>query len=209
MARQDSKGRILVGIDQSPAAAAALRWAAAEARIRGMRLHVVHARDPQAVVPAHYAPSGAGQDAVSNAEGLALEALVREAARSGGWPTVHFEVVDGLPVRVLLERAPGAAMLVLGSTRSALLADSPVGKPRAPLGPVARDCLRAAPCPVVIVAEPSVQPDAEPVRAGTGPLPVSFFLLLTGLILAHLLLVEVAKARFYRVSRSTVPPATH
>ena len=42
---------------------------------------------------------------------------------------------------------------------------------------------------------------------GFTPLPVSFFLLLTGLILAYLLLVEVAKARFYRVaSRAIVPP---
>jgi nucleotide-binding universal stress UspA family protein len=57
-------------------------------------------------------------------------------------------------------------MLVLGSTRSAGMAGAPVGKPRAPLGPVARDCLRAAPCPVVIVAESSVQPEAEPLRAG-------------------------------------------
>jgi len=42
---------------------------------------------------------------------------------------------------------------------------------------------------------------------GFTPLPVSFFLLLTGLILAYLLLVEVAKARFYQVvSRAAVPP---
>jgi len=41
---------------------------------------------------------------------------------------------------------------------------------------------------------------------GFTPLPVSFFLLLTGLILAYLLLVEVAKAQFYRVvSRAVVP----
>ena len=57
-------------------------------------------------------------------------------------------------------------MLVLGSTRSVGFADAPVGKPKAPLGPVARDCLRAAPCPVVIVAEPSPQPKAEPARSG-------------------------------------------
>jgi hypothetical protein len=58
------------------------------------------------------------------------------------------------------------AMLVLGNTRSVGLADAPVGKPKAPLGPVARDCLRAAPCPVVIFAEPSVQPETEPLRTG-------------------------------------------
>lgn len=166
-ARAETGGqqRIVVGVDGS--SASAVRWAAAEARLRGMRLHVVHARDPHAVEQAHYAPPSAGRAAVGHAsEGSALQALVREAVGPDGWPAVQFEVVDGLPVQVLLERAPGAAMLVLGSTRSAGLAGAPVGKPRAPLGPVARDCLRAAPCPVVIVAEPSVQPEAEPLRTG-------------------------------------------
>jgi len=165
MGPQASAGRILVGVDGSRASAAALRWAAAEARLRDMRLHVVHALDQHAAAPAHYAPPGAGQDAAGNAmEVSALKALMREAVSPDGGPAAQVEVVAGLPVRVLLARAPGAAMLVLGSTRSAGSADTPVGKPRAPLGPVARDCLRSAPCPVVIVAEPSVQSGAEPLR---------------------------------------------
>ena len=56
-------------------------------------------------------------------------------------------------------------MLVLGSTRAGSVTGAWVGKPRAPLGPVARDCLRAAPCPVVIVSGSSMQPEAKPVLA--------------------------------------------
>ena len=163
-AENGKQRRIVVGLDGSRAAAAALRWATAEARLRGMRLHVVHARDQHAVEQAPYAPSSAGQGTVGQPEeGSALKALIPEAAGPDGWADVQFEIVDGLSARVLLERAPGAAMLVLGSTRSA---DAPVGKPRAPLGPVARDCLRAAPCPVVIIAVPSLQPEAESARTG-------------------------------------------
>jgi len=168
-ARAENGGqrRIVVGVDGSPASAAAVRWAAAEARLRGMRLHVVYARDPYAAAQAYYAPPSAGRGGVGHAAaGSAVKTLVREAVGPGGWSAVQFEIVDGLPVRALLARAPGAVMLVLGSTRSAGLTDAPVGKPRAPLGPVARDCLRAAPCPVVIVAEPSAQPEAEPLCAG-------------------------------------------
>lgn len=164
---QASAERVLVGVDGSPASTAAVRWAAGEARLRGMRLQIVHACDQHAAAHAPYAPPDAGQGAVGHAaEGSALKALIREAVGPDGWPAVQFEVVNGLPVRVLLDRAPGAAILVLGSTRSAGLADAPLGEPSPPLGPVARGCLRAAPCPVVIVAEPGVQPEAEPVRTG-------------------------------------------
>jgi nucleotide-binding universal stress UspA family protein len=156
-AENGGQRRIVVGVDGSPASEAAVRWAAAEARLRGMRLHVVHVRDPHAVTQAPYAPPGVGQGAAGHvAEGSALKTLTREAVGADGWAAVQFEVADGLPVRVLLDRAPGAAMLVLGSTRSAGLADAAAGKPKDPLGPVARDCLRAAPCPVVIVTGPGV-----------------------------------------------------
>ncbi len=51
------------------------------------------------------------------------------------------EIAEGLAARVLLDHADGAEMLVLGSARGA-----PDG-----IGPVARACLRHAPCPVVVV----------------------------------------------------------
>ncbi len=165
MALQASGGRILVGVDGSPASIAAARWAAAEAQLRGMWLHVVYVRDRGAVSPASYAPLSAVQGADDRAaREAALTATVREAVGPGAWPIVRLELVDGLPVRVLLDRAAGAAMLVLGCTRSAGVAGAPVGKPGPPIGPVARDCLRGAPCPVVIVDGYQVQAEPEPAR---------------------------------------------
>jgi nucleotide-binding universal stress UspA family protein len=169
MVMQESGGaQVLVGADGSPAAMAAVRWAAAEARLRSMRLHVVHVEDPYAVEPAAcYAPPGPGQRSANRtARRSGLTALIRAAVGPDGWAAVQIEFAEGLPVRVLLDRAADAAMLILGSTRPSGMPGTPVGKPRAPLGPVVRDCLRAAPCPVVIVAHRSVQPQAEPVPAG-------------------------------------------
>jgi nucleotide-binding universal stress UspA family protein len=117
-----------------------------------MLLHVVHVRDQQAVAPAPYAPLRTCRYTSDRAaQESALKALISEVVGQDTTLPVELELADGLPARVLLDRAAAAAMLVLGSSRSGTLAAAPVGKPRAPLGPVARDCLRAAPCPVLIV----------------------------------------------------------
>ncbi len=165
--RASGGARVVVGVDGSPASAAALRWAAAEARLRGMRLHVVQVREQQAVVaPGHVTPSANASAAAGRAVAeCALKALIRQTLGPEGWPDVQLELADGLPVRVLLDRAAGAALLVLGSARSGALDAGPVGQPRPPLGPVARDCLRAAPCPVAIVTSHNVPPEAEPACA--------------------------------------------
>ena len=64
-------------------------------------------------------------------------------------------------------------MLVLGSAQpgsaSASGPAAPPAQARAPLGPVARDCLHAAPCPVVVVRSgdtdaPAVPAQAEPAQ---------------------------------------------
>src|ERR1700744_2673013 len=49
-------GRILVGIDGSPASVAAVRWAGREAQLRGMRVHVVHVRDRRLASPSYRPP---------------------------------------------------------------------------------------------------------------------------------------------------------
>jgi len=154
--------RITVGVDGSLASVAALRWALDEARCRKMRLHIVYVRNNKAVIPAHYAPSR-DSHGVAHCAGQesALKSLIDEVLGSDAWPVVQVEFADGLPARVLLDCAAGAAMLVLGSSRSGGLDAAPVGKPRAPLGPVARDCLRAAPCPVVIVSSRVRQPEGD------------------------------------------------
>ncbi len=149
-----TSGRILVGIDGSPASVAAVRWAGREAQLRGMRVHVVHVRDQQLPTP-HYAPQPrAGEPGQAGpAAGETLQAVVDEALGTQPSAGVKVEMADGLPARVLIDRSVGAEMLVLGSTSHAQ-STGPATPPvqcRSSLGPVARDCLHAAPCPVVVV----------------------------------------------------------
>lgn len=139
-------GRILVGTDGSPASVAAVRWAAREAQLRGLRVHVLYVRDRRLPTP-YYAPQPRAAEAALGAAGEStLKAVVREAlgsqpvpdqtdgaqtdgAQAGGAQTgavpmdavpmdaVQMELAEGAPARVLLERSVGAEMLVLGSTR--------------------------------------------------------------------------------------------
>jgi nucleotide-binding universal stress UspA family protein len=161
-------GRILVGIDGSPASVAAVRWAGREAQLRGMRVHVVHVRDRRLPTP-HYAPQPRASEpgAAEPATGETMQAVVQQALGSQPPAGVQLEVADGLPARVLIDRSVGAEMLVLGSaSRDAGSGRAaPPVQGRSPLGPVARDCLTAAPCPVVVVRPGDVPADREPAEA--------------------------------------------
>ena len=183
-------GRILVGADGSPASVAAVRWAAREAQLRGMRVHVVFVRDKRVPIP-HYAPHPQVADAdlgpaaaestlqrprwkrcVGDVDALVGEALGAQSpgtqAEAVQMAAVQMELADGPPARVLLERSVGAEMLVLGSTQPGggqAGAAAWTAQSRRHLGPVARDCLNAAACPVVVVRSGDTRPAAQPVHA--------------------------------------------
>jgi nucleotide-binding universal stress UspA family protein len=145
--------RIVVGVDGSTGSLAALRWAEREAGLRAVTLHVVRAWEDTTKQVAPYAahPPDGVQDHRTAAGRLQADV----AAVLGPAPVVNVDVrvAEGLAARVLLDHAAGADLLVLGSaTRCA-----PDG-----IGPVARACLRHAPCPVVVV---SVEMTGIPVPA--------------------------------------------
>jgi len=87
---------------------------------RGACLHA----DPELFFPAATGVTGAGQ-----APARVLASAGSPAAGLLPRGRVTWELADGLPARVLLDRAAGAALLVLGATR-------PAGDPAAALGPV-------------------------------------------------------------------------
>ena len=138
--------RIVVGVDGSIASLAALRWAVREAGLREAALQVVRAWEDAAKRVAPYA-SHAGLPGGAEDHRSAADRLQADVATTlGPAPllSVRVQVAEGLAARVLLDHAMGADLLVLGSaTRCA-----PDG-----IGPVARACLRHAPCPVVVVSD--------------------------------------------------------
>ena len=130
--------QIVVGVHRSAASLAALRWAAAEARLRRATLHVVHAWEP-AVRRASYAilsdSTACGQERL-RAQGV-LAAVVRGAYGSEIPPGVTAELAEGMAERVLVQRSREADLLV-----------HPAGRPA---GPVIRAGMRSARCPLVFI----------------------------------------------------------
>jgi nucleotide-binding universal stress UspA family protein len=137
---------IVVGVDGSESAQAALRFALDEARLRGASV--------RAVAVWHVPPGAYGGAFASPDPGLvadlepgmrrALEDALKRAAGHAAGVDVEPVVREGAPARVLLEEADEAALLVLGSRGLG-------GFRGLLLGSVGQQCAHHAPCPVVIV----------------------------------------------------------
>jgi nucleotide-binding universal stress UspA family protein len=142
--RDNGKPFIVVGVSDSVASKAALRWAADEARHRGARLMVIRAWEPTHI--ASYAPHPLREDAAHERHAVTCELGHTLYATFGAkLPSYLFtEVIEGVPERVLADESAGADMLVLGSTSVPVL----VGRS---VGPVIRSCLSRAHCPVVVI----------------------------------------------------------
>lgn len=142
-------GVIVVGVDNSDGAKAALRFALEEAKLRGARLRVVHAW--------HYASIGApaieasgqplfGVEFADLQRGVeaSFEDTLREAIPDPGDVAVEQRVVEGTAAAALVEESRGADLLVVGSRGLG-------GFRGLLLGSVGQQLAHHAACPVVIV----------------------------------------------------------
>ncbi|MFG3227205.1 universal stress protein [Kitasatospora sp. NPDC048194] len=142
MDANDSVPRVVVGVDDSPASHAALRWATRHAQLIGGVVEAVGAWEP----PSHFGWSAPVVDHTFDRE-LAERRFADglRAALDGEQPVeVRQAMVMGDPSDVLLDAARGAEVLVVGS-------DGRGGFTRALLGSVSTRCAQHAGCPVVIV----------------------------------------------------------
>jgi len=156
-------GRIVVGTDGSRSACAAVSWAAREALLRGVELHVIHAWTPGlAAYPSPwYTPSDVGVEASTEAS-QTIGARICEGARKQALVAapgvdVRCEAIEGGSTQVLLGQSADADMLVVGARGHG-------GFIGLVLGSVSDQCARHAHIPVVVVPAPPGEkgPDAQP-----------------------------------------------
>jgi nucleotide-binding universal stress UspA family protein len=137
------KDRVVVGVDGSPAAEAALQWAAREAHIRGATLEVVVAWSAsRAVFPTRFPVSGSVEVRLDRAAREIADRAVAEVQAPG--VCIESNVVRGDASAVLIRRAKDADLLVLG--RRGLNRATEVL-----LGSVSHACAHHSPVPVAII----------------------------------------------------------
>ncbi|HEY1574628.1 MAG TPA: universal stress protein [Pseudonocardiaceae bacterium] len=149
-------GRMVVGLDGSAGAQAALRWALRQAGFTGAGVHVVHAvrrldAFEWAALPTNYGtvptPVRYDHDEVrATAERLAQDTVRGAVAEDDAFGSVEvtIEVGDGHPGDLLLAAAKDADLLVLGRTGHG-------GFTGMRLGSVARHCVEHSTCGVTII----------------------------------------------------------
>jgi nucleotide-binding universal stress UspA family protein len=146
--------RIVVGVDSSPGATAAVRWAAAQAHRTGAELRIATAFGPSSDFIGH-------DDAQKHMDGVVDQARL-EALEVDPDLTISHQEHFGRPDLALRDESDGADLLVVGSRGKG-------GFAGLLLGSVSRQCVHRAMCPVVVVRGPVVDGSSEgdvPVEAG-------------------------------------------
>ena len=140
-----NSNEIVVGVDLSPSARAALRWAAQHAKATGQSLRAVHAVD---VSPDFNLALGMGAvaaplraPAMDTAYREAIAAVFDSIQPEPGWSLSFFSGEAG---PVVVAESVGAALLVVGTKEH-------VGIGRLIPGSVSHHCLSHAQCPVVAI----------------------------------------------------------
>jgi nucleotide-binding universal stress UspA family protein len=143
----DNHGLIVVGVDSSDGAKAALRFALDEAKLRHATLRVVHSWQFGYIGVSGFegfAPVGTDVGELHRAAEVALDAVLHEVAPNRNGAVVERRVVQGAPTTVLVDESRRADLLVVGSRGHG-------GFAGLLLGSVSQGCAHHAACPVVIV----------------------------------------------------------
>ncbi|MGA2522398.1 MAG: universal stress protein [Acidimicrobiales bacterium] len=144
-AEASERPTIVVGVDGSEASRRALQWAARQAGYRGAELNVVTTWEfPTTFGWAPPYPPDFDPEADTR---KALEDTVADVLGPSPEIPVRLTVVEGHPAPVLVKKAEGAELLVVGSRGHGAFVGMVIGS-------VSEHCAAHAPCPVVVVRHP-------------------------------------------------------
>jgi nucleotide-binding universal stress UspA family protein len=147
---------VVVGVDGSVEASAALRFGVEEARLRKVPLRAIHVWTAGSTGEAF--PFSGGSRGWLTAEGFdfseirqaaeeLLETAVAAAVPEDDGVEIETQLVEGIPADVLIGAVDPDDLLVVGSRGRGALAG-------VLLGSVSARCVHHAPCPVVVVHAP-------------------------------------------------------
>lgn len=144
---------IVVGIDDTSASRAALRFALQEARRRGSAVDIVTAWSvhPSADLPM---PADAWEWARARAQEIQDEAVAAVLNNHDEPATMTRQIIEGDAAHVLLQASRFADYLVVGSSRKGVMRHML-------LGSISAQCVRLACCPVVVVPAPTDDADSD------------------------------------------------
>jgi nucleotide-binding universal stress UspA family protein len=135
---------IIVGVDDSDGARAALAYAAGLAAAMGRPLTIVHATGERHGSIGEMLTSAEFIEAVRVSAEETVRELTDEVLGADSAATVAFDIRDGAPAVVLVDASEDAEMLVVGGRGRG-------GFARLSLGSVSHACVNHAACPVLVV----------------------------------------------------------
>ena len=138
---------IVVGVDDSPAATAAVEWAAHDAELRRIPLTLVHAISPNLTSwRDNHLPPGLAQWQKEHGHRLLEDAakIIEKTCQHSGPTEIHSQVMASAAVPTMIDLSKDAEMVVAGC-----YGDGRSSSRR--LGSVSSGLLRHASCPVAIV----------------------------------------------------------
>lgn len=156
---------VVVGVDGSPAAQAALRWAVADARRRGCRGDVISAWHPDHGVMIGPVPAEIFAEVTPQALQAAAQKVLDQAVQGFEGVEIRRTLVEGDPRDALVEASKDAELLVVGNRGHSAIVE-------AVLGSVSAYCVHHAACPVVVIREQKAEREHALVAAPLTPGPL-------------------------------------
>jgi nucleotide-binding universal stress UspA family protein len=155
------ENEIVVGLDDSAAAQAALQWAARYARFTYTDVRVIHVSTCSVGASIAWSAGVPGVEGFfspecDNVQQLALQRMFEAIHPEPGWV---LEYRDGCPGSVLVTESQDAQLLIVGTRKRARL-------PRLLSGSTSHFCLTHATCPVVAIHETEAQRGYASVQNG-------------------------------------------